>query len=71
MKVGNLVCLRQNFPASVYTHERGLTETILTKGTSGVIISIEIRGPVPGAKVMFNEDKTIVTWCPTEFLKVT
>ena len=69
MKEGNLVLLRQNFPASVYTHERGLKEKVFPKGTSGIVISMECRGPVPGAKVMFSPDKSIV-WCPTELLKI-
>lgn len=68
MKAGDLVSLRMHYPASVFTHKKGLEQIIISKGTTGLVISCEVRGPVPGVNVLFSTEEN-VRWCPVEVLK--
>ena len=69
MKEGSLVETRSNFPSSVFTHKKGLERIIIPKGTTALVLSLEVRGPVPGANVLFSTDQE-VQWCPLEVLKI-
>ena len=69
MKEGSLVIINAHYPASVFSHLKGLEEVILSKGTSGLVISCETRGPVPGVNVLFGGEEN-VRWIPTEFLSI-
>ena len=69
MKEGELVALSMNYPASVFTHNKGLMQTIIPKGTTGLIISCEVRGPVPGVNILFSSEEK-VRWCPVEVLRL-
>ena len=69
MKAGDLVSLRMHYPASVFTHKKGLEQIIISKGTTGLVISYEVRGPVPGVNVLFSSEDS-VRWCPMEVLRI-
>ena len=68
MKEGDLVSLRMHYPASVFTHKNGLVQIIIAEGTTGLVISCEVRGPVPGVNILFSTEDS-VRWCPIEVLK--
>lgn len=70
MKEGDMVEMNSNWFHSVHMKEtRSLTEEVIEKGTVGLVISNEVRGPTPGANVLFGE-KESVRWVPVEFLKI-
>ena len=68
MRAGDLVSLRMHYHASVFTNNKGLEQIIISKGTTGLVISCEVRGPVPGVNVLFSTEEN-VRWCPVEVLK--
>ena len=63
-----MVEMNSNWFHSVHMKEtRSLTEEVIEKGTVGLVISSEVRGPTPGASVLFGE-KEEVRWVPLEFI---
>ena len=65
-----MVEMNSNWFHSVHMKEtRSLTEEVIEKGTVGLVISSEVRGPTPGANVLFGE-KEEVRWVPLEFMNI-
>ena len=70
MKIGDLVRLTENWDASIYVNALTMFECkTFPKGTAGLVIDLEVRGPTPGAFVL-SEDETEVRWCPSEYIQI-
>jgi len=70
VKIGDLVRLAENWDASIYVNALSMFECkTFPKGTTGLVIDLEVRGPTPGAFVLF-EDETEVRWCPSEYIQI-